>query len=148
MEAQTIQVKFCSGVHCISWTHCRCAGLSTDPAKVKDVLDWPVPASVKELCGFLGLADYYRKFVRNFGILAKPLTNLLQKDQLFVWTNNHTMAFTFLKEDLCTAPVLALPDFSQPFHIDTDASGSGIGTVLHQNGHPLAFISKPLSQRN
>jgi hypothetical protein len=88
------------------------AGLSTDPSKVQAVLDWPMPVLVKELQGFLGLASYYRKFVHNFGILAKPLTELLKKDQLFVWTDRHTVAFTLLKEALCTALVLALLDFS------------------------------------
>ena len=124
------------------------AGLSTDPAKVQAVADWPVPSNVRELRGFLGLAGYYRKFVKHFGILAKPLTELLKKDQLFVWTPAHAEAFELLKAALCSAPVLALPDFTKPFHIETDASGSGISAVLQQDGHPLAFISKPLSNRN
>lgn len=123
-------------------------GLSTDPSKVQAVMEWPLPLTVKDLHGFLGLAGYYRKFVKNFGIMAKPFTDLLRKDQLFVWTENHTVAFQLLKEALWSAPILALPKFSQPFHIDTDASGSGIGIVLHQGGHPLAFISKPLSSGN
>ena len=106
------------------------AGLSTDPAKVQAVADWPVPSNIRELRGFLGLAGYYRKFVKHFGILAKPLTKLLKKDQLFVWTPAHAEAFELLKAALCSAPVLALPDFTKPFHIETDASGSGIGVVL------------------
>lgn len=90
---------------------------------------------------FLGLAGYYHKFVKNFGILAKPLTDLLRKDQQFLWTSSHATAFQSLKDALCTTPVLALPDFSQPFHIYTDASGMGIGAVLHQNDHPLLSYS-------
>jgi len=124
------------------------AGLANDPSKIQAVVDWPTPTSVKELRGFLGLAGYYRKFVRNFGIVAKPLTGLLKKDQLFVWTPSHDQAFQLLKEALCSAPVLALPDFAKPFHIDTDASGAEVGAVLHQDGHPLAFLSKPLCPRN
>jgi len=123
-------------------------GLATDPSKIQAVVDWPTPTSVKELRGFLGLAGYYRKFVRNFGIVAKTLTGLLKKDQLFVWTPTHDKAFQLLKEALCSAPVLALPDFAKPFHINTDASGAGIGAVLHQDGHPLAFLSKPLCPHN
>lgn len=123
-------------------------GLSTDPTKIHAVIDWPAPSSVRQLRGFLGLAGYYCKFVRNFSIIAKPLTDLLKKDKLFVWTSTHEEAFTVLKQALCSAPVLALPDFSLPFHIETDASGSGIGAVLQQNGHPIAFISKALSPRN
>jgi hypothetical protein len=112
------------------------------------MLEWHVPSSVRELWGFLGLASYYRKFVRNFSIIAKPLIGLLKKDQLFIWTSNHDTAFTVLKQALCTAPVWALPDFSLPFHIETDASGSDIGAVLQHNGHPIAFISKALSPWN
>jgi hypothetical protein len=73
---------------------------------------------------------------------------LLKKDQVFVWTLAHDEAFSLLKVALCSAPVLDLPDFNRPFHIETDASGSGIGAILQQDGHPIAFISKPLSKRN
>lgn len=109
---------------------------------------WPTPVSVREHRGFLGLAGYYRKFVRHFSIIAKPLTNHLKKDQLFLWTAAHAEAFSVLKQALCSAPVLALPDFSIPFPIETDASGVGIRAVLQQNGHPLTFLSKALSPRN
>ncbi|XP_039811591.1 uncharacterized protein LOC120674480 [Panicum virgatum] len=100
-------------------------GVATDPAKVEAVLSWPTPSSVKELCSFLGLAGYYRKFVRHFGILARPFTNLLKKNTMFVWTAEHDEAFSALKTALSSAPVLALPDFSVPFAIETDACANG-----------------------
>jgi hypothetical protein len=122
-------------------------GIATDPAKVSAVQSWPQPDNVKDLRSFLGLAGYYRKFVKNFAIIAKPLTNLLKKQVLFVWTSVHTEAFTALKHALMSAPVLAVPDFSKTFCIETDASNRGVGAVLQQDGHPLAFISKPLGPR-
>jgi hypothetical protein len=82
-------------------------GVSTSPAKVQAVLEWPTPSNVKEVRSFLGLAGYYRKFVRHFGIIAKPLTNLLKKHALFVWTADHDTAFQTLKTCLVSAPVLA-----------------------------------------
>jgi hypothetical protein len=123
-------------------------GIATDPSKVYAVVNWPVPSSAKELQSFLGLAGYYRKSVRNFGLIAKPLTELLRKNSLFVWTTEHDASFSLLKEALSSAPVLALPDFTKPFHIRTDACGKGVGAVLTQDGHPLAFISKALCPRN
>jgi hypothetical protein len=90
------------------------------------------------------MAGYYRKFVQHFAILAHPLTDLLKKGSMFVWTPAHDTAFIAIKQALITAPVLALPDFSKQFQIQTDASDIGVGTVLLQNGHPLAFISKAL----
>jgi hypothetical protein len=75
------------------------------------VSTWPQLKNCKELCGFLGLAGYYRKFVKNFGILAKPLTNLLKKNVVFVCTAEHIVAYVVLKSALTLAPVLALPNF-------------------------------------
>jgi len=123
-------------------------GVGTDPQKISVIADWPVPANTKELRSFLGLAGYYRKFVRNFGVISKPLTDLLKKHTLFIWSSVHDSSFIALKSALCNAPVLALPDFSKVFSIETDASGVGIGAVLMQDGHPLAFISKALGPKS
>lgn len=101
-------------------------GISSDPTKVKAVQTWPQPANVTELRNFLGLAGYYSKFVRNFAIISKPLTNLLRKHTMFVWTSEHTEAFDTLKHALVTAPVLAMPGFSKLFCIETDASTKGL----------------------
>lgn len=123
-------------------------GVSTDPDKIHAVQQWPAPQSVKELRSFLGLAGYYRRFVKNFGIIAKPLTELLKKGVPFHWTELQANSFDTLKVALTTAPVLALHDFTKPFRIETDASGIGIGAVLMQGGHPLAFLSKALGPRS
>lgn len=121
-------------------------GMSTDPAKIKAVCEWPEPKNVKQLRGFLGLAGYYRRFVRDFGNLAKPLTDLLKKE-CFEWTEMSTIAFTQLKQALTTAPVLTLPNFDKTFVLETDASGKGIGAVLMEDNHPVAYISKSLGPR-
>jgi hypothetical protein len=86
--------------------------------------------------------------VRHFGVLSKSLTELLKKDSIFVWTSVQQDAFEHLKQALISAPVLALPDFSLPFCVYTDACGTGVGAVLMQRGHPLAFLSKALGPKN
>jgi hypothetical protein len=123
------------------------AGVSTDPTKIAAVQAWPTPTDVKQLRSFLGLTGYYRKFVQHYAVIARPLTDLLKKGTLFIWTLNHTTAFNTLKQALTEAPVLALPDFSKPFQLQTDASDTGVGAVLLQNGHPLAFVSKSLGPK-
>ena len=122
-------------------------GVSTEPEKIQAVLDWPIPTTLKQLRGFLGLTGYYRRFVKNYGKICKPLTQLLRKDA-FIWTSEATAAFDQLKAAMTTPPVLALPNFNEPFTIETDDSGTGIGAVLMQQGHPIAFLSKALTGRN
>lgn len=123
-------------------------GVSTEPKKIQDVLTWPTPISVKKLRGFLGLAGYYRKFVKNFGIISKPLTQLLRKGVPFRWGSEAEAAFQQLKQALTSAPVLGLLDFSKQFTVETDASDAGIGAVLSQEGHPIAYLSKALGPRS
>lgn len=123
-------------------------GVSTDPKKVQIIAQWPTPSSVKDLRSFLGMAGYYRKFVKNFRLISKPLTNMLRKGELFIWTPTTKEAFQTLIQALISTPVLAMPDFSKQFIIETDASELGIGAVLQQNGHPVAYVSKALGVKS
>lgn len=104
-------------------------GLAVDPAKIEVIKNWPVPRSIKEVRSFLGLAGYYRRFVRQYASVAGPLTDLLKKDAIG-WTERQQHAFEALKSALGSAPVSSLPDFSKEFHVETDASGIGAGAVL------------------
>jgi len=99
---------------------------------VQAVLQWPTPSAVKELRSFLRLAGYYRRFVRHFGMLSRLLIDLLKKGALFVWTEVQEQSFSALKKALTSAPVLAMPNFSKPFVIETNASGTRVGVVLMQ----------------
>ena len=122
-------------------------GVATDPKKIEVVANWPQPSDTRQLRGFLGLSGYYRKFIKNYGILSRPLTNLLKKDVLFHWTPQLQTCFDTLKKALISAPVLALPNFTKAFTVETDASSTGIGAVLSQDSHPVAYLSKALGPK-
>jgi hypothetical protein len=123
-------------------------GVATDPEKIAVIQNWPTPTFVKQVRSFLGLTGYYRKFIRQYGIISRPLSDLLKKNTVFCWTAIHQAAFEALQQALMTAPVLKLPDFCQKFSIETDACDTGVGAVLMQQGHPLAYLSKALGPKN
>ena len=119
-------------------------GVSVDPAKVEAVLQWESPRSVSEIRSFLGLAGYYRRFVRDFSQVAAPLTRLTRKGVSFVWSEQCEQSFIELKRLLTSAPVLALPSGEEGFDVCTDASGVGLGAVLMQQGRVVAYASRQL----
>jgi hypothetical protein len=123
------------------------AGVAMDPAKVQAIVDWPAPRSARAVRGFLGLAGYYHKFVHNYGVVAAPLTALLKRDS-FAWDEAASTAFAALKTAVTSAPVLGMPDFAKPFIVECDASSHGFGAVLVQEGHPVAFFSRPMAPRH
>jgi hypothetical protein len=112
-------------------------GVAIEQDKISKVQDWPIPLNVKELRGFLGLAGYYCKFVHNYGIITRPLTELLRKNTQFLWTPAANSAFCALKQALTSAPVLALSDFTKRFVIETDASGTA--PSIHRIGRRQAL---------
>ena len=125
-------------------------GVETDPEKTQAVTMWPTPCNIKELRQFLGFASYYRRFVKNFALVAAPLYTLTEKNKEWEWTRQCGAAFQELKNKLTSSPVLAFPDFNQSFILDCDASGEGLGAVLSQvnNGleRPVAYASRRLTK--
>jgi transposase InsO family protein len=124
--------------------------ISMDPVKLQGIRDWPSPTTVKKTREFLGFGNFYRRFIWHFSELAKPLNDLLKKDQKFEWTDDCQKAFDELKKRFTEEPVLMMPDKTKPFQIESDASKYATGAVLTQldsNGdrHPISFISKSLS---
>ena len=107
-------------------------GIETDPNKTEVVKNWPTPKNIKELRSFLGMCSYYRHFVSNFSHIASPLHALTKQNSKFEWSSKCDEAFNCLKEKLVNPPILALPDFSLPFILDTDASTVAIAGVLSQ----------------
>jgi len=118
-----------------------------DECKIQSIRSWPILASTKELHGFLGLTGYYRRFTKGYGIISRPLIELLKKNN-FMWTTAATKAFKALKTMFTRAPILAFPNFNETFVVESDASSMGIGAVLAQGGKPIAFFSKALNPRH
>lgn len=125
-------------------------GIRPDPKKTSCLTNFPVPRNPKEVKSFLGLAGYYRKFVKDFSQISKPLTSLLKKEVRFEWSDMCQHSFEQLKNMLTTEPLLQHPDFTQPFLITTDASNSAIGAVLSQgrvgSDLPISYISRTLNK--
>ena len=126
-------------------------GIKADPAKVRAVAEWPIPNSRKALQRFLGFANFYRRFIRNFSSVAAPLTALTSPKVPFIWNSRAQEAFDVIKSRFITAPVLSLPDPERQFIVEVDASEVGVGAVLSQRSlrdgkvHPCAFFSHRLS---
>ncbi|GJU99087.1 reverse transcriptase domain-containing protein [Tanacetum coccineum] len=119
-------------------------GIHVDPGKIEAVKNWKAPRTPTEVRSFLGLAGYYRRFIENFSKIAKSLTILTQKSKNFNWGEEKEYAFQTLKDKLCNAPVLALPDRSEDFVVYCDAFGIGLGCVLMQRGKVIAYASRQL----
>ena len=115
-----------------------------DPSKVKAIEGWAVPKTPTKIRQFLGLAGYYRRFIQNFSKIAKPLTSLTQKGVPFKWTDKQEVAFRTLKQALCSAPVLSLPEGTEDFVVYCDASNQGLGCILMQHGRVIAYASRHL----
>ncbi|KAL9256840.1 Retrovirus-related Pol polyprotein from transposon 17.6-like protein [Drosera capensis] len=119
--------------------------LFMEEGKVRTIQEWEPPTKVSELRSFLGLANYYRRFIEGYSAIVSPLTDLLKKDKAWVWTEACHNAFGELKRVVSSEPVLSLADHSKPFEVHTDASDFAIGGVLMQEGHPIAFESRKLN---
>jgi len=121
------------------------SGVHVDPDKIKAIQEWPVPKNVGDICSFHGLASFYRLFVPHFSTISSPLNELVKKDTPFVWGDKQQQAFEEIKAKLTQTPVLALPNFDKTFELECDASGVGVGAVLLQEGHPIAYFSEKLN---
>ncbi|GJT53211.1 putative reverse transcriptase domain-containing protein [Tanacetum coccineum] len=119
-------------------------GLHIDPAKIEAVKNWTSPTTPAEVRQFLGLVGYYRKFIKGFSKIAKPLTKLTQKNKNYIWGEEQESAFQLLKQKLCEAPILALPEGNNDFIVYCDASLQGLGAVLMQREKVIAYASRQL----
>ena len=125
--------------------------MEMDPAKVSDVANWPTPNSRKKVQQFLGFANFYRRFIRNFSAIASPLHSLTSPHVQFVWNPQAEKSFMDLKRRFTTAPILTVPDRNRQFVVEVDASNDGVGAILSQMSagdnklHPCAYLSRKLS---
>ncbi|GJY94397.1 putative reverse transcriptase domain-containing protein [Tanacetum coccineum] len=119
-------------------------GIHVDPAKIESIKDWASPKTPTEIRQFLGLAGYYRRFIEGFSKIAKSMTKLTQKGIKFDWGEKEEDAFQLIKQKLCSAPILALPEGSEDFVVYCDASHKGLGAVLMQREKVIAYASRQL----
>ena len=127
-------------------------GIRPNDLKVRAVKTFPTPTTKKELKSFLGLANFFRKFMKDYSTIAAPLTDLLKEEKQWNWTSSHDAVFAKLKQLLISAPVLVFPDYTQPFRLYSDASATGVGATLCQylgnKLHPIAYASKKLGVKD
>jgi hypothetical protein len=130
-------------------------GVNMDPSKVSCVIDWPTPKSIHDVQTFLGFTNFYRKFIRDYALITRPLTNLLCKESSFSWSSDCVNAFNCLKRSFQGDKILTHPDDNKPFIVETDASDFGVAGVLSQlddagNSKPIAFFSRQMksAERN
>lgn len=126
-------------------------GLTIDESKLVAIKEFPTPKSVKQIQNFVGLCNYYRKFIKNFSLIARPLHLMTKKDQIFSWGEPERKAFEALKQKLLSAPVLQHYDPKKVCELRVDACKTGIGAILLQEGgdkhmHPVSYISRSLSK--
>ena len=122
-------------------------GIHVDPKKIQVIHDFPTPTTLIELRSFLGLANFYHRFVLGFSHIAWTLSQITRGGvkEKFAWGRSQQQAFDDLKQCLCSAPILSLLDLQHPFEIETYASDYAVGTVLTQHDHPVAYHSETLS---
>ena len=124
-------------------------GIQPSPEKVKAIVEWPQPQSVRDVRSFLGLASFYRRFIKQFSRKARPLTDLTRDNVMWQWNEREQNAFNELKRSLVVAPVLKIPDFDLPFVVTTDASLVSVGAILEQDFgqglQPVAYESRKLN---
>ncbi|XP_055809541.1 uncharacterized mitochondrial protein AtMg00860-like [Solanum dulcamara] len=121
--------------------------LRMDEAKVWAIQEWEVPTKVTKLRSFLGLSNYYRRFISAYSAKTAPLTKLLKKNKIWVWSEECKKAFEYLKTIVTEEPVLALPDFSKTFEVHTDASNYAIEGVFMQKKYPISIESRTLNDK-
>lgn len=115
--------------------------ISVDLAKVLAILDWSRPKNVSEICSFLGLARYYRRFIPNFSKIALPMKKMTRKEERFIWSDACDESFPSLKTSLTSTPFLTLPSRNLGFNVNVDALKFGLGCVLMQHGKVVAYAS-------
>jgi len=120
-------------------------GIEIDEAKVKAIQEWPTPKSITEVRSFHGLASFYRRFVKDFSMIASPLTEIIKKSIGFKWGEEQESAISLLKSKLISAQLLSLPNFNKAFEIECYASGIGIGAILIQEKRPIAYFNEKLN---
>ncbi|GJT16770.1 putative reverse transcriptase domain-containing protein [Tanacetum coccineum] len=121
-------------------------GVHVDPAKVEAIRNWSAPTTPKEVRQFLGLAGYYRRFIEGFSLISKPLTKLTEKNKKYEWGTEEDEAFQTLKQKLCSAPILALPEGTENFVVYCDASQKGYGAILMHREKVIAYVSRQLKK--